>query len=232
MTRHWIRQIEAVRSQLLSMGTHAEAQVSEATRALHDLDRERALDVIAEDDQLDQMDVDLEEECLHSIALFQPVASDLRLIISSMSVAHELERIGDLAVNIAESVVRLRDGGAATSQIILPECLKQANHQATEMLRKSLDAFVDGNSSTCRDLIYQDRELDRLHRQIFQWLKDGITKNPADLDWMIEVTGISKHIERIADHVTNIAEIVIYWIEGEIVRHRQSISDGNENGTK
>lgn len=225
MTRHWIRQIEAVRSQLLSMGTHAEAQVSEATRALHDLDRERALNVIAEDDQLDDLDVALEEECLHSIALFQPVASDLRLIVSSMSVGHELERIGDLAVNIAESVVRLRDGGIATSQIVLPDCLKQANQQAIEMLRKSLDAFIDRDASTCRDLIYQDRELDRLHRQIFQWLKEGIAKNPADLDWMIEITGISKHIERIADHVTNIAEIVIYWVEGEIVRHRQAIDD-------
>jgi len=225
MTRHWIRQIESVRSQLLSMGTHAEAQVSEATRALHDLDRDRAAEVIADDDQLDEMDVELEEECLHSIALFQPVASDLRLIVSSMSVGHELERIGDLAVNIAESVVRLRDGGTTTSQIVLPACLRQANHQAVEMLRKSLDAFVDRDALTCRELIYQDRELDRLHREVFQWLKEGIASNPSDLDWMIEITGISKHIERIADHVTNIAEIVIYWVEGEIVRHRHWADD-------
>jgi len=228
MTRHWIRQIEAVRSHLLSMGAHAETQFGEATRALHDLDRERALGVIAEDDQLDEMDVGLEEECLHSIALFQPVASDLRLIISSMSVGHELERIGDLAVNIAESVVRMRDGGITANQVILPDCLKQASHQATEMLRKSLDAFIQRDSSTCRELIYQDRELDRQHRQIYQWLKDGISKNPADLDWMIEITGISKHIERIADHVTNIAEIVIYWVEGEIVRHRQPMGDNED----
>ncbi|WP_158262439.1 MULTISPECIES: phosphate signaling complex protein PhoU [Pirellulaceae] len=224
MTQHWIRQIEEVRSHLLSMGTNAETQVSEATRALQDLDRERALDVISADDELDEMDVSLEEECLHSIALFQPVASDLRLIVAAMSVGHELERIGDLAVNIAGGVVRLRDAGKMPGQIVLPSCLQQANQMAMEMLRKSLDAFIAQDTTECRELIYQDRELDRLHRAIFQWLKEGIQKDPNDLDWMIEITGVSKHIERIADHVTNIAEIVIYWVEGEIVRHRQVIS--------
>ncbi|PQO45530.1 phosphate signaling complex protein PhoU [Blastopirellula marina] len=228
MTQHWIRQIEEVRSQLLSMGTNAEAQVGEATRALHDLDRSRALAVIAADDALDAMDIAIEEECLHSIALFQPVASDLRLIVAAMSVGHELERIGDLAVNIAGGVVRLRDSGKLPGQIILPECLQQANHMAMEMLRKSLDAFIERDTSECRKLICQDRELDRLHRAIFEWLKEGLQKTPADLDWMIEVTSISKHIERIADHVTNIAEIVIYWVEGEIVRHRQVIGPAKE----
>lgn len=229
MTRHWVRQIEGIRSHLLSMGTHAEAQVSEATRAMLDLDRERALKVIDDDDELDALDVALEEECLHSIALFQPVASDLRLIISAMSVGHELERIGDLAVNISGSVVRLRDGGHLTNQVVFPDCLKEANRQAIEMLRKSLDAFIEQDAQSCRELIEQDHELDRLHREIFHWLKEGIHRNPADIDWMLEMTSISRHIERIADHVTNIAEIVIYWIEGEIVRHRQALDSEEES---
>lgn len=231
MTQHWVRQIEEVRSHLLSMGTNAEAQVSEATRALQDLDRSRALEVISADDDLDAMDVALEEECLHSIALFQPVASDLRLIVAAMSVGHELERIGDLAVNIAAGVVRLRDAGKLPGQIVLPTCLQQANQMAMEMLRQSLDAFIMQDTAHCRQLILQDRELDRLHQAIFQWLKEGIQKNPHDLDWMIEITSISKHIERIADHVTNIAEIVIYWVEGEIVRHRQVISADEESSS-
>ncbi|RCS53041.1 phosphate transport system regulatory protein PhoU [Bremerella cremea] len=231
MTQHWIRQIEEVRSHLLSMGTSAEAQVSEATRALQDLDQTRALEVISADDDLDAMDVALEEECLHSIALFQPVASDLRLIVAAMSVGHELERIGDLAVNIAAGVVRLRDAGKQAGQIVLPACLQQANQMAMEMLRQSLDAFIMQDTAHCRQLIQQDRELDQLHRAIFQWLKEGIQNNPSDLDWMIEITSISKHIERIADHVTNIAEIVIYWVEGEIVRHRQVISPDEESSS-
>ncbi|MEW4455579.1 phosphate signaling complex protein PhoU [Bremerella sp. JC817] len=230
MTRHWIRQIEGIRSHLLSMGTHAETQVKEATLALLDLDRDRAIEVIANDDELDDMDVGLEEECLHSIALFQPVASDLRLIVSSMSVGHELERIGDLAVNIAECVNRLRDSGVTLQQMVLPECLKLASQKAMEMLRDSLDAFIAQDTAICRRLIRQDRELDRLHREIFQWLKEGIQTRPTEIDWMIEITGVSKHIERIADHVTNIAEIVIYWVEGEIVRHRE-LPDGPEGSS-
>ena len=223
MTRHWDRQIEDIRAKVLSMGSLAESQVAQATQAVEGLDREKAVQVIQGDDELDRLDIDLEEECLHSIALFQPVASDLRLIVAAMSVGHELERIGDLAVNIAGCVVRLRDEVNVTQPIVLPKCLQLASVKAIEMLRKSLDAFIAHDATASRELIYQDRELDRLHSQIFDWLKEGIQQHPHDLAWMIEVTSVSRHIERIADHVTNIAEIVIYWVEGEIVRHRQTI---------
>ena len=223
MTRHWDRQIEDIRAKVLSMGSLAESQVAQATEAVETLDREKALQVIQGDDELDRLDIDLEEECLHSIALFQPVASDLRLIVTAMSVGHVLDRIGDLAVNMAGCVVRLRDEVNVTQPIVLPKCLQLASVKAIEMLRKSLDAFIAQDATASRQLIYQDRELDRLHREIFDWLKEGIQTHPPDLSWMIEVTSVSRHIERIADHVTNIAEIVIYWVEGEIVRHRQAI---------
>ena len=223
MSRHWINQIKSIRTQLLSMGSHAETQVQQAIQALEKLDLDRALKVIKNDDELDEMDVSLEEECLRSIALYQPVASDLRLIVSSMSVGHELERIGDLAVSIAQCVARTRDILISQQQFVLPECLKQSCHLAMEMLRESLDAFISQDTNACRELIAIDQKLDQLHSEIFQWLKEGIQRQPSQIDWMIEITSVSKNIERIADHVTNIAEIVIYWVEGEIVRHQQGI---------
>ncbi len=225
MTRHWERQIEEIRSKLLSMGSFAETQVGEAMQAILNLEEERAREIIKADDELDQMDIGLEEECLHAIALFQPVASDLRLIVAAMSVGHELERIGDLAVNIASSVIRLRDSFPNTQQIVLPDCLRQSSAKAVDMLRKGLDAFIAGDTAMCRDLISQDRELDLLHREIFQWMQAGVEKSPSDFSWMIEMASVSRHVERIADHVTNIAEIVIYLVEGEIVRHRHILDE-------
>lgn len=217
MTKHWERQLDGLRRVILTMGSMVESQVEAALLAASEMDRETAQKVLDSDDQIDALDIEVEEESLHAIALFQPVASDLRSVVATMSVAHELERIGDLAGNIAACVMRILEQDRPAQ---MPDLLQSARKHASEMLREGLDAFIERDAQRSRQLIETDAIVDELHHSIFDWLKQGVAQRPEDFGWMIEMTSISRHVERIADHVTNIAEIVIYLVEGDIVRHR------------
>ena len=188
-----------------------------AIRSIQDKDAELARRVLETDDEADQWEVDTEEECLKILALHQPVAVDLRFIIAVLKINNDLERIGDEAVNIAERSLRV-------SPLTLPgEAVDFAPlcRQVQEALRSSLDSLVRLDAPLAHRVRQSDDEIDERVHALFTRLKEEIKKHPGDTDQLVEYLRICRHLERIADHATNIAEDVIYMVEGSIVRHRQ-----------
>ncbi|TWT39045.1 phosphate signaling complex protein PhoU [Blastopirellula retiformator] len=215
MSVHFEKQLDKLRRQLVTLGAMVEEHVTLAIRAAEIQDREIAQEAIDRDEDVDAMQLAISEESLHTVALFQPVASDLRFIITVQTVINELERIGDHAHDIGQGVIRLLDSGA---HFDLPPLLQQSKDASIEMLRQSLDALLDRDASKARGVIASDDKVDELHRGMYDWFKNGARRRPDDLDWMMEMLTISRHVERIADHATNMAESVVYLVEGELVR--------------
>jgi len=162
------------------------------------------------------MEVDVEEECLKILALYQPVAIDLRFIITALKINNDLERIGDLAVNIAERSEFL----ARQPEVHVPLDLEKMTEKTQSMLTKSLDALVNMDCDLAHQVCAADDEVDAMNRQMYLTVQDGIRQHPEQLESLIHLLSASRHLERIADHATNIAEDVIYMAEGQIVRHR------------
>ncbi|EAQ78217.1 phosphate signaling complex protein PhoU [Blastopirellula marina] len=215
MSVHFEKQIDQLRRQLLTLGSMVEDHVMLAIRAAEEQNRDLAQEAVDRDDDVDAMQMEIAEESLHLVALFQPVASDLRFVITVQTVINELERIGDQAHDIGQGVLRLLDSGA---HFDLPPLLQRSKEASVEMLRQSLDALLDRDASKARAIIAADDKVDELHRSMYDWFKNGARQRPDDLDWMMEMLTISRHVERIADHATNIAETVVYLVEGEMVR--------------
>jgi len=161
-------------------------------------------------------EIDIEEECLKLLALHQPVAMDLRFIVAVLKINNDLERISDLAVNVAERAAFL----AARPKIDAPFDFLLMARKAQTMLRMSLDALVNWESSLASQVCAMDDEVDAINREMYNQVKDEIRKHPENLDALIHLLSVSRHLERIADQATNIAEDVIYMVEGKIVRHR------------
>jgi phosphate transport system protein len=216
MTMHLQREIEGLKKMLLSLSAYVEESVQKAVRSLGDRDSALAQKVIDDDTIIDKMEVDVEEECLKVLALHQPVAVDLRFIISVLKINSHLERIGDLSVNIAERALYLNE----IDQIPGPFDFLGMAAKAQSMLRRSLDALVNMDSTLAREVCAADDEVDRMNRKMHKKVKEGIKSDIERFDCYIHLLGISRHIERIADQATNIAEEVVYMTEGEIVRHR------------
>jgi phosphate transport system protein len=171
--------------------------------------------VIAGDDQIDRMEVELEEECLKILALHQPVAIDLRFIVAVLKINNDLERIGDLAANIAERTVALADSG----RIDPPFDFTGMAASTRQMLKGSLDCLVKMDTVLAQHVLDLDDEVDAMHSHNFQLIKEQIRSHPDHLESLTHYLTVSRHLERIADLATNIAEDVYYMIEGEIVRH-------------
>jgi len=216
MALHMQRAIDKLKKGILSLCAIVEGNVLNAVKALENRDSELAKAVIEADLEIDQMEVELEEEGLKILALHQPVAIDLRFIVAVLKMNNDLERIGDLAVNVAEHAIFL-----ATQNVIdIPLDFPGMVDQAKAMLQKSLDALVNMDCQLAREICAADDEVDAIHRQMYGEVKEGIQKNPDHFDCLIHLLQASRHLERIADHATNIAEDVVYMVEGEIVRHR------------
>ena len=158
----------------------------------------------------------IEENCLKILALHQPVAIDLRRIATVMKISAELERVADLAVHIAERACGL----IGTVGIVIPEKLKQMAASSVDMLHRSIDAYVELNSSLARQVCAEDEHVDALNREVIAELVSVMTQSPENVDPALHLFSASRHIERVADHATNIAEDVVYLVEGEIIRHR------------
>ena len=220
MRVHLQREIEKLKRQILEMSAEAEDSVRAAVRAVENRDAVLAQSVVAREKETNAMEVDVEEECLKILALHQPVAADLRYIIAVLKINHDLERIGDLAVHIAERGLFL----CGETQIEVPHRLGQMADKAQEMLKRVLDAFVNLNDAAAWNVCASDREIDDLNREIFEYVKEAVRKNPDSFEAMLQLLHIARHLERIADHVTNIAEDLIYMIEGRIVRHTPEVS--------
>jgi phosphate transport system protein len=210
------REIEKLKKQILTLGAVVEERVHMAVRAIEERDEKSARRVIDGDIEIDEMEVDLEEEGLKLLALHQPVAIDLRFIIAVLKINSDLERIGDLAVNIAERAVFV----ATQKRVDIPFDFPTMSKKVKEMLKKSLDSLVNMDVSLARKICEMDDEVDAIHREMYDQVKNGIREHPDRLDCLIHMLSVSRHLERIADSATNIAEDVIYMIEGKIVRHR------------
>ena len=215
MPHHLQREIERLKKKILSLCAAVEESVRMAVKSIEDGDAAMAEKVIRTDAEIDQAEVDLEEDCLKILALHQPVAIDLRFIIAVMKINNDLERIGDLAVNLAERAQFL----STQTRIAVPFDLENLAEKAQGMLQKSLDSLVNLDAASAREVCRTDDEVDEINRKMYDLVKEAIRRHPEQLDILIPYLSISRYLERIADHATNIAEDVIYMIEGVIARH-------------
>ena len=224
MTVHLQRTLEQLKQKVLTLGTMAEESLRDAVKALEERNAELAGKVIDDDEGIDAMEVDIEEECLKILALYQPVATDLRFIIAVLKINNDLERVGDIAVNIAERVVFLASQKPASVSFDFHLMAQKAQ----SMLKKALDALVNVDPHLARQVLIDDDEVDAMNREMYIQVQDAIRKNVDDLEPLIHLLSISRHLERVADQATNVAEDVIYMAQGEIVRHR--IEEYTANG--
>lgn len=215
MTRHMLREIDNLKKLILALSAVVEETVQQAVLSLSTMNLALAEKVIGGDEHIDQLEVDLEEECLKVLALYQPVTADLRFIISVLKINNDLERIADLAVNVAERTRGLHEVG----KIQPPFDCAEMGRKVLVMLKQALDALVNHDEDLARATCKLDDEVDSQHRQNYSLVKEQIRLHPERLDALVQYLSISRHLERIADLATNIAEDVLYMIEGEIVRH-------------
>lgn len=215
MTRHFHDELDALKQTLLAMGGLVEDQIRRAMRALLERDDVLAQDVIDRDRQVNTYDVEVDEQCVNLLALNQPAAGDLRFITTAMKIVTDLERIGDQAVNIAQRALELNREPQLKPYIDLPRMADRAQR----MVKESLDAFVAGDTALARQVCAADAEVDALKEQIFRELLTFMMEDPRTVSRAIRVILISRFMERVADHATNIAEMVIYLVEGKMVRH-------------
>ena len=215
MAQHLQREIENLKKRILALGAQVEQSVRDAMRALEERDAILARKIMEKDSEIDTAEVEIEEECLKILALHQPVAIDLRFIIAVLKINNDLERIGDLAVNIAERTAFL----ANQPEVQVHLDFSQMAQTTQDMLKESLDALVNLSNQLAHDVCLKDNQVDTHNREMFRKIQDAIGDNPHQIESLIHLLSASRHLERIADHATNIAEDVIYMITGEIVRH-------------
>ena len=216
MAQHLHRDLEALERDLLAQSAIVERMIYRANQALRE-QRTDLLSQLQEDEQtVNTQDVEIEEECLKILALHQPVAIDLRRVATVLKINADLERIADSAVNLGERALSL----VAHPEFQIPKDLDEMVEEATAMVRDALDAFVRLDVDAARNVCARDDFVDELNRQVIQGMIQIIEQNVAEIEPALQVFSASRHIERIADHATNIAEDVIYLVEGEIARHK------------
>jgi phosphate transport system protein len=216
MAKHLQREIENLKKKILNLSARVEAAVHDSTKAIEERDAHLAQKVIENDIVIDQQEVEIEEECLKILALYQPVAIDLRFIIAVLKINSDLERVGDLAVNVAERAAFL----ATQPKPDISFDFVGMARAAQLMLTKSLDALVNLSIELAQEVCASDDAIDAMNREMYIKVQQAIRAHPEQMESLIHMLSASRHLERIADHATNIAEDVIYMIEGQIVRHR------------
>jgi phosphate transport system protein len=221
MSAHLQRAIDGLMDQLIGLSAKVEESVKRAVQALEEGDTELARQVIQEDKIIDQREIDIEEECLKIFALHQPVAIDLRYLVAVLKINNDLERIGDLAQNIARHCLQILSEPTTGT----PFDFQDMYARVQSMLKRSLDAIVNLEIKAAHDILMSDDEVDRIHHQLATEVVEEIKKNPQKAHTLIQHLHIARHLERIADHTTNIAEDVIYLIDGEIIRHGHFIEE-------
>jgi phosphate transport system protein len=213
--RHFHEELARLKAKLLEMSALAEELLAEAVEALHDRDTARAQAVIARDRDLDAIEIQIDDMCIHLLALQQPMARDLRLITMAMKISNDLERVGDHAVNIAEAVAHL-----AGQPIFMefPEIDEMAR-LAREMLSDALDTFVRGDPAGAREVCRRDDRVDQMHDSLFRILLTHMMEDPRRIGPAMSMFLVSRNLERVADLATNIAEDVVFLVEGRNIRH-------------
>jgi len=213
--RHFDEELADLKSKLLRMAGLAEDQIDKALTALVTRDSGLAREVIERDHQVNTLDVEIDEECIRLLALHQPAARDLRLVTTAMKISTELERISDLAENISERAIELNEEPQLKPYIDIPMMGKMAR----AMVKESIDGFVKDDSTIATKVLTNDDFVDDLMEQIFRELLSFMIEDTRTITRAIRLSFIAKYLERIADHATNIAELVVYLVEGKIIRH-------------
>ncbi len=215
MERHFVQQIELLKSEIIRMGSAAEHMVDDALRAFLDRSPEAAQAVFQQEHQVNAYEIGIDNAVADMLALHQPVAKDLRFLLAAMKINNDLERIGDHAVNIAESAVTY----ARRPSFSNPADIPQMAQMTREMLRIALDGFIHGNPDQCRAVLRSDDTIDDLNRKIAQDVMAVIKSNPDAVEQAFDLVRVSRNLERIGDLATNIAEEVIYYLEAQVVKH-------------
>jgi len=213
--RHFHDELSQVKVRLLTMSGEAETALRLSVEALLERNAEKAQQVIAGDKVIDGMEVDVEEACIDLLALQQPMAKDLRMLVAAIKIANDLERVGDHAVNLAQSAERL-----ARSRPIAPEPeIIEMARLAREMLSDALEAFVRGDAAAGREVCLRDDKVDALNRSVFRILLTHMMEDPHIIGAALELFLVSRNLERVADLATNIGEDVVFLVEGKSIKH-------------
>jgi phosphate transport system protein len=216
--RHFDRDIEEIKAMLLRMGAMVEESMQQSIRALLESDLAIAEQVIANDDRIDQMEVQIDQHVIELIAKMQPAAGDLRFVATVMKITPELERIADLAQDVCERVIELSREPTIKPLVYLPRLAEDSQ----TMVREALDAFVRGDAELARKVIRNDDVVDRLTEDSFRALLTYMLENPRNISAAIRLTFIGKYFERMADGATNICEMVVYLVEGRMIKHEHA----------
>jgi len=219
-------EIERLKKDLLALSALVEERLYAAARAVEARDRELAQQVIDGDDDIDRAEVELEEACLKVLALHQPVAGDLRFVVMALKIDNDLERVGDMAVNIAKRARHLAKRPAITA----PLDIHAMTDKVWRQLKKSLDAFVRSDPSAAREVLREDESTDDLYKSGRRVLIATMREHPESVDALVDYLWVLRSCERIGDHATNIAEDVIYLVEGAIARHKKLAAEPPEIG--
>jgi len=223
MSKHFTRDYGLIHQQLLDLFAIVEKMVHDAVTAFCDQRFQLVDSVLCGDTTVDQAEVTIEENCLKTLALYQPVAIELRRLATMMKINGELARIADLARHIAERALAIRDG----QPFQVPPQLPEMSRLAIRMVGRSLDSFVNLDNRQAREVVQQDCQVDVIHRGVIQELVARMKHDPLIIEPALNCFSVSKHLERIADHAVNITEDVIYLIDGDIVRHRHNKLQGS-----
>ncbi len=213
--RHFHEELGHVKIRLLTMSGEAEAALGLAVDALLSRDGDKAQLVLEGDHHIDDLEIEIEEQCISLLALQQPMARDLRMLMAAGKIANDLERVGDHAVNIAQSAARLSKSRPITPE---PEIVEMAR-LARLMLSDALEAFIRGDSMSARDVCRRDDKVDALHRSVFRILLTHMMEDPHMISNGMELFLVSRNLERVADLATNIAEDVVFLVEGKSIKH-------------
>jgi phosphate transport system protein len=219
------QELRHLREQLLLMGSHVEAIIGSSLRALLERDSVLARRTIEADRIVDRLEIEIDGLCLQILARRQPVASDLRFVTMVLKAVTDLERMGDLGVNISERVLELNDEPPLKPYVDLPRMADETQM----MLRESLDAFVAKDADRARRVIARDQIIDDLYAQIFRELLTYMMEESKNVYRATRLQSIAKYLERIADHATNLAELVVFMVKGSDIRHPDSRSEGDKN---
>jgi len=217
MSKHFSRDYSLIHQQLLDLFGVVEKMVHDSVAAFCERRHDLIESVLHGDAVVDRAEVAIEESCLKTLALYQPVAIELRRLTTMMKINSELERISDLARHIAERAASMRE----CQPFPVPNQLPDISRRSLRMVGKSLDSFVNLDTRLAREVVGQDTEVDAIHRQIIGDLMDKMKSDPLLIEPALNCFSVSKHLERIADHAVNIAEDVVYLVDGDIVRHRR-----------
>jgi phosphate transport system protein len=217
--KRYEEELKKLREEILYMGGMVEDQIHKAIKSLVDRDSDLAEVIIERDHEVNRLDVEIDELCIKLLALHQPAGRDLRFITTGLKITTDLERIGDMAVNVCERALELNREAQLKPYIDIPRMARIAQR----MIRESLDAFVREDTDLALKVCKNDEEVDQLNSQIFREVVTFMIEDPHTINRAIKISSISKYLERIADHATNIAEMVIFMVKGKSIRHLKEL---------